>query len=87
MIFFFIPHTPLYRRDKNWDRNTVRPAIVSGMVTGDAPVSYWPNFFPDFPTVPKVFANVYSEWWRIQSDPTTAGHYQSQLSILRRVFL
>ena len=24
----------------------MRPAIVSGMVTGDVPVSYWPIFFP-----------------------------------------
>ena len=23
----------------------IRPAIVSGMVTGDVPVSYWPIFF------------------------------------------
>ena len=23
----------------------MRPAIVSGMVTGDVPVSYWPIFF------------------------------------------
>ena len=23
-----------------------RPTIVSGFVTQDAPVSYWPNFFP-----------------------------------------
>ena len=25
----------------------MRPAIVSGMVTGDAPVSYWPVLSPD----------------------------------------
>ena len=24
----------------------MRPAIVSGMVTGDAPASYWPIFLP-----------------------------------------
>ena len=24
----------------------MRPAIVSGNVIGDAPVSYWPIFFP-----------------------------------------
>ena len=34
------------------------PAIVSGIVTGDAPVSYWPIFFLSLGTVPEVFANV-----------------------------
>ena len=24
----------------------MRPAIVSGLVTGDAPISYWPIFYP-----------------------------------------
>ena len=32
------------------------PAIVSGIVTGDAPVSYWPFFFLSLVTVPEVFA-------------------------------
>ena len=33
------------------------PAIVSGIVTGDAPVSYWPIFFfLSLVTVPEVFA-------------------------------
>ena len=30
------------------------PAIDTGIVTGDAPVSYWPMFFPT--TVPEVSA-------------------------------
>ena len=39
----------------------VRPAIVSGIVTGDVPVSYWPIFFCLSPvTVPEVFAEVNS---------------------------
>ena len=39
----------------------VRPAVVSGIVTGDASVSYWPSFLPLSPvTVPDVFAKVYS---------------------------
>ena len=33
-----------------------RPAIVSGIVIGNAPVSYWTIFSP----VPDVFAKVYS---------------------------
>ena len=36
------------------------PAIVSGIVTGDAPVSYWPNFLPSLVTLPGVFAKVNS---------------------------
>ena len=36
----------------------LRPAIVSGIVTGDAPVSYWPIFSLSLVTVPKVFAKV-----------------------------
>ena len=33
-------------------------AIVSGIVTGDAPVSYWSIFFPSLVTYPEVFAKV-----------------------------
>ena len=37
------------------------PAIVSGIVTGDTPVSYWPIFFPVVTeTVPEVFAKLNS---------------------------
>ena len=32
------------------------PAVVSGIVTGNAPVSCWPIFSPFLVTVPKVFA-------------------------------
>ena len=34
------------------------PAVVCGIVTGDAPVSYWPNIFPSLVTYPEVFAKV-----------------------------
>ena len=36
------------------------PAIVSGIVTEDAPVSYWPFFSLCLVTVPEVFAKVNS---------------------------
>ena len=36
------------------------PAIVSGIVTGDAPVSYWPIFSQSLVTVPEVFMKVKS---------------------------
>ena len=36
------------------------PAIVSGIVTGDAPVSYWPFFSMSLVTVPEFFAKVNS---------------------------
>ena len=35
-------------------------AIVSGILTGDVPVSYWPVFPLSLVTVPKVFAKVNS---------------------------
>ena len=39
----------------------MRPEIVSGIVAGDAPVSYWPTFFPlSLVTAPDVFAKVNS---------------------------
>ena len=38
----------------------MRPAIVSGMVTGDAPVSYWPVLSPDPTNSTSVFAKVNS---------------------------
>ena len=39
----------------------MRPAIVSGIVSGDVSVSYWPIFFSPFlTTVPEVFVKVNS---------------------------
>ena len=38
----------------------MRPAIDSGIVTDDAPVSYWPIFSQSLETVPEVFAKVNS---------------------------
>ena len=36
----------------------MRPAIVSGMVTEEAQISYWPIFSLSLETFPEVFANV-----------------------------
>lgn len=36
------------------------PAIISGIVTGDAPVSYWPIVFLSLVAVPEVFAKLNS---------------------------
>ena len=38
----------------------MRPAIVSGIVIGDTPVSYWPIFSLSLVTVLKVFMKVKS---------------------------
>ena len=38
----------------------MRPASVSGIVTGSTPVSYWPIFSLPLVTVPDVFAKVNS---------------------------
>ena len=44
----------------------MRPAIASWIVTGDAPVSYWPMFFPlSLITAPDVFAKV--DWVQFPS--------------------
>ena len=53
--------TGSYVRNRVGTGAEVRPAIVSGIVTGDVPVSYWPIFFCLSPvTVPEVFAEVNS---------------------------
>ena len=53
--------TGSYVRNKVGTGAEVHPAIFSGIVTGDVPVSYWPIFFCLSPvTVPEVFAEVYS---------------------------
>ena len=36
----------------------MRQAIVSGIVTGDAPVSYWPIFSVSLVTVPEDYAKL-----------------------------
>ena len=36
------------------------PTSVSGIVTGDAPVSYWPVFPLSLLTTPEVYEKVYS---------------------------
>ena len=38
----------------------MRPAITSGIVAGNAPVSYWPTCFPSIVTVPEVFSKINS---------------------------
>ena len=43
------------RAERKYEKETrtkMRPAIDSGIVTGDAAFSYWPMFFPT--TVPEV---------------------------------
>jgi len=41
------------------------PASVSGIVTEDAPVSYWPIFSLSLITVPEVFAKVNSTQYNV----------------------
>ena len=53
--------TGSYVRNKVGTGAEMRPAIVSGIVTGDVPVSYWPIFFClSAVTGPEVFAEVNS---------------------------
>ena len=48
----------------------MRLALVSGMVTGEAPVSFWPIFSLSLVTVPEGFAKVKSAQFssRIQGE-------------------
>ena len=41
------------------------PATISGMVSEDAPVSYWPIFSLFLITVPEVFAKVDSTQYNV----------------------
>ena len=51
------PGNEVEKREEGWSQ--VCPLIVSGILTGDAPVSYWPIFFSLSPvTVPEVFTKV-----------------------------
>ena len=52
----FIVH---FRNEKGGEAE-MRLAIVCGMVTGEAPVSYWPISPPALVTVPEIFAKVNS---------------------------
>ena len=45
----------------------MRFAMVSGIVTKDAPLSYWPIFSPSLITFPKVFAKVNSAQFSLHS--------------------
>ena len=44
--------------EKGTGADRMRPAIVSGIVTGNAPVSHWPIFFPSVVRVPEVFSKI-----------------------------
>ena len=47
-------------RDEKGPGAEISDAIVSEIVTGDAPVSYWPIFFVSLATVPQGFAKANS---------------------------
>ena len=55
-IFFFIR----YLRNENGTGAEMGPAIVSGIVTWDPLISYWPIFSLSLVTVPEVFAKANS---------------------------
>ena len=50
MTRHMLPHRPgvphLHVKNEKGTGAEMRPAIVPGIVTENAPVSYWPNFFP-----------------------------------------
>ena len=57
-------------RNKKGTRFEMCPAIVSGIVTGDTAVSYWPIFPSSLATVPEVFAKVNSVQFSLVSKVT-----------------
>ena len=64
-LFFFMPVAMRLAtavlttfRNENGAGTEILPAIVSGIVAWDAPVSYWPIFFFVPGTVPEVCAKI-----------------------------
>ena len=55
MVFILFASIRHFRSKKRTGAE-MRPASVSGIVTGDAPVSYWPVSLPFPVTVPDGFA-------------------------------
>ena len=51
------------------------PASVSGIVTGDAPVSYWPIFSPSLVKIPEVFAWVNSAQFLLVSKVANVSRF------------
>ena len=51
-------NSPLWKREGTGAE--MRPAVVSGILTADAQVSYWPISFLTLETDPEVFAKVNS---------------------------
>ena len=51
------------------------PAIVCGIVSGDAPVSYWLIFSPSQVAFPEVFAKVYSLHSEVATNTLAASNW------------
>ena len=73
------------RRLRNWKRTRteMRPAIVSGIVTGDAPLSYWLICPLSLLTVPEVFAKLTRPSFLLVSK--VANFYSAYTAISRKV--
>ena len=54
-----------FRNEKRTEADMMRPAVVSGIVTGVALISDWPIFSLSLVTVSKVFAKVNSSQFPI----------------------
>ena len=52
--------------------------IVSGIISGDAPLSYWPIFSSSLATVPEAFAKV-----NLAQFPSQSGKHNDQFRFLR----
>ena len=70
----------------------MRPAMVSGVVTGDAPSSHWPIFFPVASKCPRSLCERYlgpvSSWyqkWRIDAYDSLACLNNRSKALARRV--
>ena len=61
-------------RNEKVTRGEMSPAIVCVIVTGDAPVSYWPIFSPSQVAFPEVFAKVNLLHCEVANNALTASN-------------
>ena len=56
-----------FRNEEGTHGAEMCPAVISGIGTGDAPVSYWPIVSLSLITVPEVFAKVNSTQYNVST--------------------
>ena len=62
----------------------MRPKIVSDIVTGEAPISYWPICFPVPGNGPEVFAKANSAKFAASCFSLVANHNTVTISLVQK---